>query len=188
MLSSGPPVIRRLLPLLFLVLLGCNAPATSDGAPAAATPTERPVGTQVGYQAPDWELPRLQGEGNLKLSEQRGKVVVISFWAAWCGPCRLEVPALEAAWKQYKTKDALFVGISLDDTADQANGFLRQNPVSYEAVLDEGGETVGNVWGAMSIPMTVLIDKQGVVRQRHIGYTPSALKNLLVQVDELMKE
>ena len=98
------------------------------------------------------------------------------------------MPALEAAWKQYADKDALFVGISLDDTVEQAEGFLRRHPTSYESVLDEGGATVGNVWGAMSIPMTVLVDKQGVVRQKHIGYTPTALKNLLVQVDELMKE
>ena len=177
---------RPFLPLLtFLLFLGCGGSSPSGAAPSAL---ERPVGTDIGYQAPEWELPRLQGEGKLALGEQRGRVVLISFWASWCGPCRLEMPALETAWKQYADKDALFVGISLDDTREQAEGFLRQHPVSFEAALDAGGNTVGNVWGAMSIPMTVLVDKQGVVRQKHIGYTPSALKNLLVQVDELMKE
>lgn len=177
---------RPLLPLLTsLLLLGCGGAPAFDAAPVEE---ERPVGTDVGYQAPDWTLPRLQGEGELSLAEQRGKVVLMSFWASWCGPCRLEVPALEAAWKQYAHKDALFVGISLDDTKEQAEGFLRRHPVSYEVALDAGGGTVGNPWGAMSIPMTVLVDKNGVVRQKHIGYTPSALKNLLVQVDELMKE
>ncbi len=185
MLSSGAHVVRRLLPLLFLALVACKGEPSAPAAPGVA---ERPVGTKIGYQAPDWKLPRLTGDGELELSKQRGKVVLVSFWASWCGPCRLEVPALEAAWKEYKSKDAVFVGISLDDTKDQALGFLRQNPVSYEAVLDLGGTGVGNTWGAMSIPMTVLIDKQGVVRQRHIGYTPSALQNLLVQVDELIKE
>ncbi len=176
---------RILLLSTLLLLVGCRAmPSVEE--PAAAP--ERPLGTDIGYQAPDWELPLLQGEGTLSLSAQRGKVVLVSFWASWCGPCRLEVPALESAWKQYVDKDALFVGVSLDDTREQAEGFLRQNPVSYAAALDIGGRAVGNPWGAMSIPMTVLIDKQGVVRQKHIGYTPSALKNLLVQVDELMKE
>jgi peroxiredoxin len=179
-------VTCRILPLLALLLLpGCSR-APTEG--AAAEAVERPVGTEVGYQAPDWSLPRLHGEGSLKLSEQRGKVVLVSFWASWCGPCRLEVPALEQAWKDYREKDALFVGISLDDTAEDAEGFLQHSPTSYEALLDAGGRSVGNPWGAMSIPMTVLIDKQGVVRSKHIGYTPSALKNLLVQVDELMKE
>lgn len=176
----------RLLPLIAVLLLaGCSGGADK---PTQAPAEVRPVGTDVGYQAPDFALPRLIGDGTLELSKLRGKVVLVSFWASWCGPCRLEVPALETAWKQYQGKDAVFIGISLDDTAEQADGFLRRHPVSYEMLLDAGGRAVGDPWRAMSIPMTVLIDKQGVVRQKHIGYTPSSLQNLLVQMDELMKE
>jgi len=178
----------RTLPLLvtlFALLVACGG---KGDAGAAAGSGERPLGIEIGYQAPDWTLPRLGREGQMSLKELRGKVVVVSFWASWCGPCRVEVPALEEAWQAYKDRDVVIVGLSVDDRQEDADGFLRMFPVTYPVLLDLRGDRVGATWQVMSLPTTVIVDKQGVVRRRHIGYTPQQLRDTLAEVDELLKE
>lgn len=177
----------RLLSIVALVcaaglLLSCGSKQPEAGDEG------RPFGTQIGYQAPAFDLPQIGGEGQLKLADLRGKVVLLSFWASWCGPCRVEVPALEQAWAAVKDKDVVIVGVSIDDTPADAQGFLRMFPVTYPMLLDVGGGQIGNDWQVMSLPTTIIIDKQGVVRRRHIGYTPQQLRDTLAEIDELLKE
>ncbi|MCP4870631.1 MAG: TlpA family protein disulfide reductase [Proteobacteria bacterium] len=186
----------RRLPLLFLALLalscsgGDGAGTDGGGSEPAATPEEeRPLGIKVGFQAPDFTLPRIGNEGEMSLSELRGKVVLMSFWASWCGPCRVEVPALEEAWSTYKDKDVVILGVSTDDTSKEAEAFLGMFPVTYPMLLDLSGRTIANgMWRVQSLPTSVIIDKNGVVRERHIGFTPAQLRDTLVIVDQLLQE
>ncbi len=158
---------------------------TSDAASAEAPPT----GTKVGESPPNFELPVLSGgSGRLALADLRGKVVVLTFWASWCGPCRMEVPALEKPWKELRDTNATIVGVSIDDDEAAANSFLKLFPVTYPMLLDAGGRTVADAWGVSSIPATVVLDKQGVVRKRHLGYSPTMLANTLTFVRELEQE
>lgn len=174
------------LPLLLVVLL--LTVSCGGGGGASDDPATRPVGVRIGYKAPLFSLPRLDSRERLDLAGLRGKVVLISFWASWCGPCRLEVPALEEAWQRYKNKDVVIVGVSVDDTRDDAMGFLAGFPVTYPMVLDRAGAEISDVWEAWSLPTSVLIDKAGVVRRRHIGFTPRQLRETLAEVDELLQE
>lgn len=183
----------RRLPLLFLALvaLSCSGGTGAGTDPAGSDPAtpERPIGIKVGFQAPEFSLPRIGAEGEMALSELRGKVVLLSFWASWCGPCRVEVPALEEAWGTYKDKDVVILGVSTDDTSKEAEAFLGMFPVTYPMLLDLSGRGVANSsWRVQSLPTSVIIDKQGVVRERHIGFTPAQLRDALLIVDQLLKE
>ena len=155
---------------------------------AEVTATTRPVGNDVGYQAPPFKLPLLSEGDDIELSSLRGKVVIITFWASWCGPCRVEVPALEAAWLANRDKGLVVLGISLDDTEDMAKRFLSFFPVTYPMALDQGGAQVGNTWGVGSIPLTLVVDSAGVIRKKHLGYTPDTVRDLMAEVDGLLRE
>ena len=177
-MTPRPP----LLALVALLAVSCGGPGAGD------EPATRPLGVQIGFQAPDFSLPRLDGKDPFELSALRGKVVLVSFWASWCGPCRVEVPALEEAWQRYKAKDVVIVGVSVDDTREDAAGFLASFPVTYPMALDRTGAQVSDSWQVFSLPTTVLIDKAGVVRRRHIGFTPRQLRETLAEMDELLQE
>ena len=167
-----------------------QAPSASAADPAGpASGTEPPAGTKPGEKPPNFNLPVLSGgEGSMALADLRGKVVVLTFWASWCGPCRMEVPALEKPWKELRDTNAMVVGISIDDGEPAARSFLKLFPVTYPMLLDAGGRTVADGWGVSSIPATIVIDKQGVVRKRHLGYSPTMLANTIKFVRELEQE
>lgn len=125
-----------------------------------------PASLQVGEQAPDFTLSLLDG-GEIRLRELRGQVVVLNFWASWCGPCRLEAPVLEQVWNAYRDK-AAFVGIAHDDTQQRARAFVRHYGVTYPHGLDMGGD-IARAYGLTGVPETFVIDREGVVRAHRLG-------------------
>ena len=158
-------------------------------APPRDTPAVVPLGTKVGQRAPDFELPVLSGgEGILSLGDLRGKVVLVTFWASWCGPCRMEVPALEKHWKAVRDQDVVILGVSIDANEKAARSFLDMFPVTYPMILDPSGGMVADTWGVSSIPASILIDAQGIVRERHLGYSPTMLSNTMRTVGKLLSE
>ena len=158
--------------------------------PGAVTPTGAvtSIGTRVGDKAPETDLPLLGRVGRMTLSEHRGKVIMLSFWASWCTPCQVETVALEEAWGRYKDKDVVFIGISVDDRPRDAEAFLQQFPVTYPMLIDAMGNKTADDWRISSLPANALIDKKGVVRERHLGYTPELLKDSLTMIDDLLRE
>ncbi len=136
-----------------------------------------PCGSQPeeGCPAPGFNLSDLDGH-RISLEQFRGKIVMLDFWATWCGPCRLTMPVLENLAKEYP-QDLTLLAINVAEPPELVRNYVKQQNISSTVLLDEEGK-VGEVYGSDSIPMQVLIDKTGIVRKINVGYSPR-LANLL---------
>ena len=117
--------------------------------------------------APDFTLPRLDVEGELQLSSLRGKAVVLNFWASWCEPCKEEVPVLEAAWRKYRSRGLVVVGIDAQDFARDARRFMRRYGMTYPVVHDGPGDTLGD-FDLTGFPETFFVDRRGRLVGRRV--------------------
>jgi thiol-disulfide isomerase/thioredoxin len=122
----------------------------------------------------DFVLPDLDGN-QVPLSSFKGKVVLLNFWATWCGPCKAEVPIFVELQAQYRD-DLVVVGFSVDDPADKARAFADEFKINYPVLLglghDEVQEAYGPIWG---IPTSFLISRDGMVCKKHMGIAPKAV-------------
>ena len=125
----------------------------------------------VGQPAPDFNMASTKnletlGE-NVKLSDYRGKVVVLNFWATWCPPCRHEIPDFIAAQKRYHDRGVEFLGIALDDEGSEVVApFVKSHGINYPVLLDNG-EVFKLYVESDAIPSTFFIDRQGKIRQHY---------------------
>lgn len=122
-----------------------------------AAPGERPAARE-GKLAPDFLLPALQGD-TVRLSDFRGRWVVLNFWASWCGPCRSETPELQLLFERDADR-VVVLGVSLQETADAARRFVHEFAVTYPIALDRDG-SVAQGFGVSALPVTFLIDPDG---------------------------
>ena len=121
--------------------------------------------------APDVPLERADGS-SLRLSELRGKVVVVNFWASWCLPCRLEIPYFNKTYQEYRGRGVEFVAISVDAGGwGDVQAFVKETPIEYEVVLDKDQVAAEAFGGLAGLPVTIFIDRQGRVAYKHIGIT-----------------
>ena len=118
--------------------------------------------------APNFTLPRLDGEGDFELTSLRGKVVVLNWWATWCFPCRAEAPVLERAHRRWKAKDVVFVGVDYKDVTEDAQRFIRERDVTYLNVRDRDGKTL-TPYGLTGVPETYFVDRRGRIVYRIAG-------------------
>jgi thiol-disulfide isomerase/thioredoxin len=133
----------------------------------AAAQDEGPQG-MVGEPAPAFELPLLDG-GRVSLAEHAGSdVVVLDFWATWCGPCRKGLPVLHEVTRDYAGQGVAFYAVNLRETPEQIRAFLEEMEIDPPVALDEDG-SVGQAYGATSIPTTIIIGKDGTVQAVHVG-------------------
>ena len=117
-------------------------------------------------QAPDVQFTKLDG-APLRLKELHGHVVLLNFWATWCGPCRNEIPSLNAMQKDLSARGLEVIGVSYDDTIGLVQEFQKEIPQSYQIVL--GGREVGDQLPAAPLPTTYIIDREGRIREKMIG-------------------
>src|SRR2546426_7010077 len=121
----------------------------------------------VGAPAPDIALKDLQG-GEVKLSDLRGKIVLVNFWATWCKPCKEEMPAMQASYDKLRDKGFVVLAVNeLEDTARVAE-HIRTHGHTFEVVMDHNNQ-VANMYGVVGLPASFLIDPQGIVRERISG-------------------
>lgn len=137
--------------------------------------------------APDFSLPRLDGHGDFQLSDYRGKVVYLDFWASWCGPCRESLPALNTLRQQYVQQGFEVVGVNLDSEVDWALHFLEKHPVSYPTLTDSDGE-IAALYGVDKMPSAFLIDRKGVLREIHLGFESRYLPQISGAIQTLLQE
>lgn len=162
------------LALLALLLLG----------PAVCVPATQ----LVGQPAPDFALRSWDG-GNMRLSEHSGEVVLINFWATWCGPCRQEMPLLDEIYGKYRRAGLVLFSINLDEASnlDAAREMAKTLRVSYPVLFDARKE-VSRAYRASTMPLTVLIDREGVVRYVSEGYKVGYETRYTEKLRELLNE
>ena len=135
--------------------------------------------------APDFTLRTMNGP-NLRLAEQRGRVVMVNFWATWCGPCRQEMPQLDRLYQKYRASGFVLLGVNVDDDARKAADVAAKLGVSFPVLLDTD-KAVSRLYDLSTMPSTVLIDREGKVRYVHRGYLTGYEDNSDKQIRELLK-
>lgn len=136
--------------------------------------------------APDFTLKSLSGE-NLKLSELRGEVVMVNFWASWCGPCRQEMPLLDQLYKRYQPMGFTILGVNVEEDAGVAKKVLQELPVSFPILFDQTNK-ISELYQVSAMPSTFLVDRDGKLRYLHKGYQPGYEEQYQAQIRELIRE
>ena len=135
--------------------------------------------------APDFTLHAMDGP-NLRLKEQRGRVVMVNFWATWCGPCRQEMPQLNRLYEKYRASGFQLLGVNVDDDTKKAAEVAAKLGVTFPVLLDTD-KTVSKLYDLSTMPSTVIIDRDGKVRYLHRGYLAGYEDNYEKQIRELLK-
>ena len=163
-------------------------PGARPGGPndPAAEVQAHPSDELVGKAAPEIELGMLDG-GNFKLSDHKGKIVIVDFWATWCGPCVAAMPILLKVAEEYKDEGVILVGSNQGEDKPTVRGFLKEKEWKLQVAMDPENES-GNDYKVTGIPQTVIVGKDGVVKKVHVGFRPDLEEMLKAELDAIMKE
>lgn len=156
--------------ICFMAAHGMLTIATSQAEVPAANGTavaERGV-VKVGDVAPNFQLRDLAGQ-MVTLSQLRGKIVLLNFWATWCGPCRVEMPAMEQLYRTFPRKEFEILAVSTDPQGAVVTRPFQQEMGFTFPILHDSEYRVGLTYGARTLPMTFMVDRQGVIRQKIFG-------------------
>ena len=137
---------------------------------------------------PAWELPLIaNGEGTVTDSTYLGRVTYVDFWASWCGPCRLSLPALNRLSKEFDAADFGVVAISVDYVDEDALDFLKRYPVDYPVAIDKTGNS-GRDFAVAGMPSGYLIGRDGLIRKVHVGFRKGDEALLREQIQALIAD
>jgi thiol-disulfide isomerase/thioredoxin len=146
-----------------------------------------PAAAQTGEkEAPDFALRTLDGR-NLRLSEFRGEVVMINFWASWCGACRQAMPALNELDEKYRRAGLVLLSINIDDELQRAEQMALGLKIRFPVLRDEQ-KAVSRLYQADTMPLTVLVDREGTVRFAHVGYNLGDERKYVTELRALLNE
>jgi thiol-disulfide isomerase/thioredoxin len=137
-------------------------------------------------KAPNFTLKSRSGK-NIKLSELRGQVVMLNFWASWCGPCRKEMPHLEKIHKKYKRLGFTLLGVNVEENSNDAKNYLKDVKVTFPVLFDNRQKT-SKLYNVSAMPTTILIDRNGNKRFIHKGYKAGYENDYKRQIKKLLRE
>lgn len=167
------------LPTAFCRVIAAAAFALPSAAGAAPAPAPNTI-------APDFTLHAADGR-NVRLAELRGQVVLVNFWATWCGPCREEMPQLNGLYEKYRKSGFVLLGVNIDDDPRTALATAQKLAVAFPVLLDTD-KKVSKLYDLSTMPSTVVIDRDGKVRFLHRGYREGVAAEYEQQIRGLLKE
>ncbi len=163
--------MKKIHMILLAALVTLSWPALADDAAQAA---------------PAFTLASRAG-GQVSLADLKGQVVMINFWASWCGPCRQEFPALDQIYAKYKPMGFTLVAINVESEKADAEKFLASTPASFPILFDPDNVVSGK-YGVSAMPTTVLVDRQGRVRWVHRAYKPGDEAAYIEQIRAALRD
>jgi peroxiredoxin len=143
---------------------GFSGAGPSANAGPTATPAPAPV---VGAPAPDFTLNDLASQP-VTLSGLQGQVVLINFWATWCGPCRIEMPAIQRRYEALKDQGFTVLAVNLDEPITEVSAFVNEYGLTFPVLLDPGAK-VNDLYRVRGYPTSFVVDREGFIKQLHIG-------------------
>jgi peroxiredoxin len=152
----------------------------------AAIAIAMPALAGTGGPAPTFTLSSNDGK-SVSLSQYQGQVVMINFWASWCGPCREEFPLLDSIYRKYNKLGFTMLGVNVEPDSKAANDWLKQTPVTFPILYDTDSK-VSKLYDVASMPSTVIIDRTGKVRVLHRGYKPGDENEYMDSIRALIRE
>lgn len=141
-------------------------------------------GVPTGEPAPVFALKDLDGN-EINLTDQRGKVVLVDFWATWCPPCLKELPHIQRFHEQYRDKGLVVLAISTDQEKEKVRPFVEQHGYTFPVLFADG--KVESAYKVGGIPVVYLIDREGAVQFHQLGYSPGGEKRIEQQVEKLLE-
>jgi peroxiredoxin len=138
-----------------------------------------------GERAPSFNLPALGGAGSVGLASAKGKVVYLDFWATWCGPCLVSLPALEGLRQEFPADQFQILAVNLDREPQKAQAFLAKHGIGYPSAHDPAGK-LPEQYGVETMPTSFLIDRDGVVRVVHRGFRKGDVDTLRAEIRKLV--
>jgi peroxiredoxin len=144
------------------------------------------LGSSDGAPAPAFTLSSSSGS-NVSLAQYQGQVVMINFWASWCGPCRQEMPLLESIYKKYNKLGFTMIGVNVEPDSKAADEWLKATPVSFPILYDKDSK-VSKLYDVSGMPSTVIIDRSGKLRMLHRGYKPGDENEYMDSIRALIRE
>lgn len=142
---------------------------------------------EIGKPAPEFSLPNIATNTLSSLSQYRGQVIYLDFWASWCPPCRTSFPLLEALYKKHNKAGFVVVAINIDEEIEGMERFLKLYPASFDILRDPEGEWA-DTYAIEAMPTSFIIDKAGMVRHIHSGFAKSDIVDIEAKITELLAE
>jgi thiol-disulfide isomerase/thioredoxin len=141
----------------------------------------------IGGNMPSCALSSIGGSENIDLSQYKGKIVYVDFWASWCGPCAKSFPFLNEMHDQLKEQGLQIVGVNLDENIDDAKAFLAKYPANFEIKADVSKQCAKD-FEVKAMPSSYIIDRKGIVHHIHLGFKPGEADEIKVIVEKLLSE
>lgn len=177
-----------LIALIGVVVLVRPGPAAAQSVPASVVKAFADAGIRVPGNKTDpidFTLPLLNGT-NQKLSDLKGKVVFLNFWATWCPPCRREMPSMETLYQRFKGQGLEMLAVDCQEDSGGVSAFMRRNRLTFPAVLDKSGAVSGN-YGIEAIPTTYIIDRSGKIILKVVGSLDWNNQKIIAAFETLLK-